>query len=150
MVEKNNLLIDINDVAHLFNKDYVPKENLLVVGGSSETPSPPFLASMAAKHCGAKSTTIASTKEVLKLAKASGTQRFVPLEDFSQESFKNKVIPDLRKKQYPAIHIGPGFSSRKEDLEGIKYFIKKIPKNKVLILDANALDILINSQDFLK
>ena len=149
MINKNESVISLVDLLKLINFDFAPKHKVMVIGGSKEIPGAPLLTANAAKKCGAKAVAITSTPEVIDKAEIiyGGALMLKTINDWSVEGFKQALS---YIKKYKVIVIGPGMYLTRKARQGLRYFFKNLPSDKVVIIDANVIDFIAENKDLLK
>ncbi len=150
-LKKRGDFISFKEITKLINLDLTPQNKVLVIGGSELIPGAALLTLRAAKKCGAKGVAFASTENVISNTEIlyAGALKLIKMKDFSKEEFKEKIMPKI--KDYGCVIIGPGmFFDNDSEKEGVKYFLKNYNFKTPLIIDANAIDVIVENPEIIK
>ncbi len=115
---------------------------VLVVGGSLKYSGAPVLASKAALRTGADLVITCIPKSISNAVRSDSPNMIV--QSFDGDYFTPESIPEILElfKKFDSMVLGPGISENKKSLEFVEILLLKIPKNKPIIVDADALKIM--------
>ncbi|MHA1212148.1 MAG: NAD(P)H-hydrate dehydratase [Candidatus Heimdallarchaeota archaeon] len=123
---------------------------ILVVGGSISYSGAPVLSSRAALRTGADLVVTCIPESIAPSARSDSPNLIV--RSFEGEYLIRKHMPEILKlfKKFDAMVLGPGISTNPETLDFVRELIQKIPKEKPLIIDADALKAIKDHLSILK
>ncbi|MHA1243677.1 MAG: NAD(P)H-hydrate dehydratase [Candidatus Heimdallarchaeota archaeon] len=123
---------------------------VLVVGGSLKYSGAPVLSSRAALRTGADLVITCIPESIARSVRSDSPNMIV--QSFPGDYLEPQHIPDILElmKKFDSMVIGPGLSENPSSLEFVKELLKQIPKNKPVIIDADALKALKNNFDLIQ
>jgi len=123
---------------------------VLVVGGSIKYSGAPVLASRAALRTGADLVITCIPQSIADSVRSDSPNMIVKsLEGDYLTKTHTRTILDLVKK-FDSIVIGPGISENSETMEFVVDLLEKIPKEKTIVVDADALKAIKNDLSILQ
>lgn len=123
---------------------------VLVVGGSLEYSGAPVLSSRAALRTGADLVITCIPESIARSVRSDSPNMIV--HSFPGDYLEPNHIPDILEllKKFDSMIVGPGLSENPSSQKFVKELLKKIPKEKPVIIDADALKAIKNNLDLIK
>ncbi|MHA1124503.1 MAG: NAD(P)H-hydrate dehydratase [Candidatus Heimdallarchaeota archaeon] len=123
---------------------------VLVVGGSLKYSGAPVLSSRAALRTGADLVITCIPESIARSVRSDSPNMIV--QSFPGDYLEPQHIPEILKlmKKFDSIVVGPGLSENPASLEFVKELLKQLPKEKPVIIDADALKAIKNNLELLQ